>query len=114
STVKTTAYWSGWQIARDVELIPGNGNHSGYVLDGFGGLHPFHATGDASAMPGSITPGAYWSGWYIARGLFFLPGSATAGYTLDGLGGPHPSGGAPAISLHPYWGSDVAKGLAGG
>lgn len=114
SAVQTTAYWAGWQIARDVQLIPGNANHSGYVLDGFGGLHPFHATGDGSAMPASITPGAYWSGWDIARGLFFLPGSATAGYTLDGLGGPHPFGGAPAITSHPYWGSDVAKGHAGG
>ena len=111
--VQTTSYWPNWDIARDVVLIPGNGNHSGYVLDGFGGLHPFHATGDGSALPASIKPSAYWAGWDIARGLYFLPGSATAGYTLDGYGGPHPFGGAPDITAHPYWGSDLARGLAG-
>ena len=39
----------------------------GYVLDGYGGLHPF---GVGAASPPS-TPGgaAYWSGWDIARDL---------------------------------------------
>jgi hypothetical protein len=84
------------------------------VLDGFGGLHPFHPTGDGSAIPPAITPSAYWKGWDIARGLFFLPGSASAGYTLDGYGGPHPFGGAPDIPNHPYWGADLGKAFAGG
>ena len=114
ANVATTSYWPGWDIARDVMLVPGNGNHSGYVLDGFGGLHPFHPTGDGSTTPPAITPSAYWKGWDIARGLFFLPGSATAGYTLDGYGGPHQFGGAPDIPSHPYWGSDLGRGLAGG
>jgi len=46
-----TGYWGGWNIARDVALVPGNGNYSGYVMDGYGGAHPFHPTGDGSVMP---------------------------------------------------------------
>lgn len=104
-----TGYWGGWNIARDVALVPGNGNYSGYVMDGYGGVHPFHPTGDGSVMPPAITT-AYWGGWDIARSLWFLPGSATAGYTMDGYGGIHPFGGAPAITGFAYWGGwDIAK-----
>ncbi|HET9780441.1 MAG TPA: glycosyl hydrolase family 18 protein, partial [Candidatus Dormibacteraeota bacterium] len=31
-----TSYWN-WNIARDIVLVAGNGGHSGYVLDGYGG-----------------------------------------------------------------------------
>jgi hypothetical protein len=94
-------------------LVPGNGGHSGYVLDGFGGLHPFHPTTDGSAMPPAVTT-AYWQGNDIARSEWFLPGSATAGYTLDGFGGVHPFGGAPAITGAAYWpGHDIARSLLG-
>jgi hypothetical protein len=56
---------------------------------------------------------AYWSGWDIARGMWLLPGSASAGYTLDGWGGLHPFGGAPAVGSA-YWpGRDIAKSIAG-
>lgn len=114
TNIVATSYWPGWDIARDVQLVPGNGNHTGYVLDGFGGLHPFHPTGDGSASPGAITVTAYWGGWDIARGLYFLPGSPTAGYTLDGYGGLHPFGGAPTLVNHPYWGGwDIAKTIWG-
>jgi spore germination protein YaaH len=110
----TTGYWPGWSIARDIVLAPGNGNHSGYVLDGWGGLHPFHPTTDTSTMPAAISS-AYWSGWDIARGVWLLPGSATAGYTLDGWGGLHPFGGAPAVVSQSYWsGRDIAKAVWGG
>jgi hypothetical protein len=113
SQLAATGYWPGWSIARDVVLTPLNGGHSGYVLDGWGGLHPFHATTDGSTMPASISS-AYWPGWDIARGVWLLPGSASAGYTLDGWGGPHPFGGAPAIQVYTYWpGSDLAKGVWG-
>jgi spore germination protein YaaH len=112
--ISLSAYWPGWMIARDVVLVPGNGMYSGYVLDGWGGLHPFHPTKDGSAMPPTISPSAYWRGWDIARGLYFLPGSSTAGYTLDGWGGVHPFGGAPAVNNHPYWpGSDIARCFSG-
>src|SRR6266849_1089172 len=109
----TTGYWPGWNIARDVVLVPGDGGHAGYVLDGFGGLHPFHPTTDGSTMPAAIAT-AYWSGWDIARAVWLLPGSATSGYTLDGYGGLHPFGGAPALANTMYWpGWDIARSIWG-
>ena len=109
SSVQWTGYWPWWNIARDIVLVPGNGGHSGYTLDGWGGVHPFRVNGDGSVMPAPIKT-AYWSGWDIARGMWLLPGSATAGYTLDGWGGLHPFGGAPAIASASYWpGRDIAK-----
>jgi len=111
TNVAATGYWPGWSIARDLVLVPGNGNHSGYVLDGYGGLHPFHPTGDGSTQLGWISS-AYF-GWDITRGAFFLPGSATAGYTLDGYGGIHPFGGATPIGNSTYWGWDIAKAIWG-
>jgi len=114
SKIAATGYWSGWDIARDIVLEPGNGNHAGYVLDGWGGLHPFHPTTDGSTMPAAISS-TYWSGWDIARGVWLLPGSATAGYTLDGWGGLHPFGGAPPVVNQSYWsGRDIAKSVWGG
>jgi spore germination protein YaaH len=114
SKLAATGYWPGWSIARDIVLAPGNGNHSGYVLDGWGGLHPFHPTTDGSTMPAAISS-AYWSGWDIARGVWLLPGSATAGYTLDGWGGLHQFGGAPAVVNQSYWsGRDIARSVWGG
>jgi len=105
----TTGYWPWWDIARDVVLVPGNGGHAGYVLDGWGGLHPFHPTTDGSTMPAQLK-GTYWPGWDIARAVWLLPGSATAGYTLDGCGGLQPFGGSPAIANSSYWpGWDIAK-----
>jgi hypothetical protein len=113
ANIAGSAYWPGWDIARDMVLVAGNGNHSGYVLDGFGGMHPFHPTTDGSAMPGALTT-AYWKGNDLARSEWFLPGSATAGYTLDGYGGVHPFGGAPAITGAAYWqGRDIARSLLG-
>ncbi len=100
-------YW-GWNIARDVVLIPGT--HAGYVLDGYGGLHGFNG---APAVPAP----SYWKGWDIGRGVWLLPSStltAPQGYVLDGWGGLHPFGGSPALSGTPYWpGWDVAKGVWG-
>ena len=113
TSIALTGYWPGWSIARDVVLIPGNGGHSGYVLDGWGGMHPFHVTTDGSTMPTAIN-GAYWPGWDIAREVWLLPGSSTAGFTLDGWGGLHPFGGAPAIHNSAYWpGWDIARGIWG-
>jgi hypothetical protein len=113
SKMATSGYWAGWDIARDVTLAPGNGNHSGYVLDGYGGLHPFHPTSDGSTMPPGITT-TYWSGWNIARGVWLLPGSPSSGYTLDGFGGLHPFGGAAAIASSGYWpGQDLGKSIWG-
>jgi hypothetical protein len=107
-----SAYWQGWDIARDVVLLPGASSRSGYVLDGWGGLHPF---GGAPALTNSGF--AYWPGWDIARAVVLLPGSPPAsydqgGYTLDGWGGLHRFGWAPTISNFSYWpGWDIAIGI---
>jgi chitodextrinase len=78
-----------------------------YVLDGFGGLHPY---GAASAV--SVT--AYWPGWNIARGIALdTCAGQSGGYVLDGFGGVHPFGGAPAAAVTAYWpGWDIARGIA--
>jgi hypothetical protein len=91
-------YWPGWDIARDVELLPGG--TGGYVLDGFGGIHPFGAAPPLSGLP--------YFRFDIARDLVLLPGG-TSGYELDGWGGIHPFGGAPPLTGGPYWpGWDIA------
>ena len=101
-SVVTTGTWPGANVARDIELIPGDGGHSGYVLDLYGGMHPFHPGTDRSTMPAAVTT-PYWYGKDLARAVWFAPGSATAGYLLDAWGGEHPFGGAPAIINYPYW-----------
>jgi spore germination protein YaaH len=102
STLMISGIWPGKDIARDIVLVSGNGGRSGYVLDLYGGLHPFHPTNDRSSQLPSLTT-AYWGGKDLARGVFFMPGSEVAGYTLDAWGGEHPFGGAPAIVNYPYW-----------
>ena len=107
-----TGYWQHWDIAHDIALIPGT--RSGYVMDGYGGLHSF-------APPGQPQPpalkGAYWPNWDIARGVWMLPTATLAqpaGYVLDGYGGLHPLGAAPPIVAAPYWrGNDVARTVFG-
>lgn len=101
-----------WDIARDAVVLS-NGS-GGYVLDGYGGVHPF-AIG-SNPMPPAATTKAYWSGWDIARRLVLLP-DGTGGYVLDGYGGVHPW----AIGSNPmppdatytgYWpGWDIARGM---
>lgn len=78
------AAYFGWDIARDVVVMPGSSSRSagGYVLDGYGGLHPF---GGAPAVHG----GGYWPGWDIARKVKLLP-DGTGGYVMDSWGGLHP------------------------
>src|ERR1035437_5853652 len=77
-----------------------------YVLDGWGGLHPF---GGAPAVSGT----AYWQGWDIARGIAATcVNGSPGGYVLDGWGGVHPFGSAPAGSGTAYWqGWDIARGI---
>jgi hypothetical protein len=78
-----------------------------YVLDGWGGLHPY------GGAPGvSVT--AFWQGWDIARGIALDPCTGqSGGYVLDGWGGVHPFGGAPAVSVTAYWqGWDIARSIA--
>lgn len=81
---------------------------SGYVVDGFGGLHSLGGAPRATGGPS-------WFGWDIARGVARRAGGG--GLVLDGFGGLHrfASGGArsPAASGGPYWsGWDIARGVA--
>jgi glucose/arabinose dehydrogenase len=78
---------------------------TGYLLDGYGGLHP------VSGSP-AATGGPYWNGFDIARAVALGP-NGRAGYVLDGFGGLHPFNGAAAATGGPYWsGWDIAKDVA--
>ncbi len=102
-------YWSGWDIARSLVVLPdGSG---GWELDGWGGIHAF---GSAPAIQSPV----YWPGWDIARAMVASSTNADGvpdgrqGYVLDGYGVIHPWGGAPSIGTPPYTpGRDVARGL---
>ncbi|HEY0408682.1 MAG TPA: hypothetical protein VGE42_00285, partial [Candidatus Dormibacteraeota bacterium] len=79
----------------------------GYVLDGWGGVHPFGA-----APPLATT--TYWRGWDIARGLAVLPGGG-GGYVVDGWGGFHPIGTAPPVDTPDYTaGRDLIRAASAG
>jgi PKD domain len=114
SSLSGVPYWPGWDIARDLQLTPGNGNRSGYVLDGYGGVHPFHPTGDGSVLPAPVS-GTYF-GYDIARSLWFGRDSVAAapkGYVMDGYGDLLPFGSepVPASSTWPGW--DIAVAVTG-
>src|SRR5205085_1557256 len=78
-----SATWN-WNIARRLVILP-NGT-GGYVLDGWGGLHPFSI--GSNPMPPAASGGPYWKGWDIARGIVLLR-NGNGGYVLDGYGGVH-------------------------
>ena len=84
--VAGNAMWPGWNIARAGHPWPGAGAApSGFVLDGWGGLHPY---GTAAPSETSGAPAHYWPGWDIARDFAFLP-DGSGGFVLDGWGGLH-------------------------
>ena len=68
----------------------------GYVLDRWGGIHPFggapvvHSTG-------------YWAGKDVARKVVIADWATGKGYVLDLDGAMHPFNGAPKLSGTPYW-----------
>ena len=108
---RITAYWPNWRIANSAAMLPDASG--GYVLDGFGALHPF-AVG-SNPMPANVAGEPYWQGWNIARDVVLLPSSTATqaqGYTLDGFGGVHAFGGAPPPRMTAYWNSDVARRLS--
>ena len=99
--VGPTAYWQGWDIARDMALR--DDGVSGYTLDGYGGVHPF---GGAPPVGRTEYPGRD-----IMRGIALRP-DGKSGYTLDGYGGVHPFGGAPPVSTTASWpGWDIARDI---
>ena len=102
------AAYFGWDIARDVVLLPGSTSRAaaGYTLDGYGGLHAF---GGAPVANG----GPYWPGWDIAKKVKLLP-DGTGGYVLDGYGALHPfavgNNVAPRSVTTAYWsGWNIAR-----
>lgn len=105
-------FWSGWDIARGVALLADG--KSGYIVDGYGTLHPYSDLGVATP---AATNGPHWRGFTIARGVAVLP-NGKGGYVLDGYGAVHPfsvgANGKPAAArLGPYWpGWDIARGVA--
>jgi hypothetical protein len=77
---------------------------SGYIMDAFGGLHPYGGAPPAAGGP-------YWPNWAIARAMVAVPGT-NSGYILDGFGGVHPFGGAPPVDVTGYWPNwDIARSL---
>jgi hypothetical protein len=78
------ASYFGWDIARDVVLLPGStsSHAAGYVLEGWGGLHPFGGAPE-------VTGAAYWPPRDIAKKVKLLP-DGSGGYVLDGFGALHP------------------------
>jgi hypothetical protein len=94
--------WS-FNVVRGLAAAP-NGV-GGYVLDLYGGLHPF------GGAP-SLSTSWYQPGWDIARGVALNP-DGVSGYVLDGFGGLHAIGGATAsIPGAPYWGGwDIARAV---
>lgn len=98
--LRSTSVWPHWAIARDVALSPSGSG--GYVLDGFGALHPFGFSARVN--------GPYWPGFPIGRDVVLR--DAGSGWVLDGWGGIHSFGGAPVLRNGPYWsGWDVARKL---
>ncbi|HZU75592.1 MAG TPA: hypothetical protein VFA70_02440, partial [Dehalococcoidia bacterium] len=104
-----SAYWFNWDIARAMVLTPdGTG---GYVLDGWGGVHPF-AIG-TNPMPPNVNLTGYWFNWDIARSLT-IDADGKGGYVLDGWGGLHPFGTTghipPAATITGYtYGADTMR-----
>ncbi len=96
--------WPAWDIVRGLALAPGG--LGGYLLDAYGGVHPF-----GNAPP--VNAPAYWSGWDITRSIV-LRADGHSGYVLDGWGNLHPFGVIgdmpPAVTLTGYWpGWDIAR-----
>jgi spore germination protein YaaH len=58
-------YWQGWDIARGIWLLPTStlAQPAGYLLDGYGGLHPL---GTAPV----VSPTPYWRGSDVARSIW--------------------------------------------
>ena len=108
-----TPYWPNDDNARGITTVRGKG---GYVVDLFGGIHPF-SIGLQHAKPAPAVGGPYWAGWDIARGVA-AKRNGTGGYVLDGFGGLHPfhTGANPqpaSIIGGPYWlGWNIARGVA--
>ncbi len=84
---------------------------SGYVLDGWGGLHPWS---QGAMQPSPVPAGApYWPGWNIARGFAIGAPMNSCSVEVDGWGGIHQLTWPvtePAVVGGPYWvGWDIVR-----
>jgi hypothetical protein len=96
------SYWPGWDIVRDIEVIPGGGG--AYVLDAYGGVHTYGSAPRLAGVP--------YFGFNVARDLIVISGTRS-GYVLDAWGGIHAFGGAPPLRSGGYWpGWDIARKMA--
>jgi hypothetical protein len=78
---------------------------SGYILDGYGGVHPFGAAPRVRANTG------YRAGNDTARGLC-LRSDQASGWWVDGANDLHSFGGAPSVqSTADFPGQDYARGI---
>jgi hypothetical protein len=101
----------GWDIVRGIAVLADQ--TGGYVLDGWGGLHPFAI--DGNSLPAAVTGNEYRAGQDWARGVALLP-DGSGGYVVDGNGDAHPfsigSGATPpALTGLPHWDWDIARGI---
>ncbi len=111
------SYWNGWDITRGVTGsydAASNPQPGGYIVDGWGGIHPYGQGGIAA--PPAPTGASYWSGWDIVRGIASMP-DGSGGFVLDGWGGLHPYGlngkNPPTVNGLSYWqGWDIARGVS--
>jgi hypothetical protein len=63
-------YWAGHDVVRGVAAdVEGNG---GYVLDDWGGIHPFSIPGTTGQVP-TPSGGPYWAGQDVTRGISVVP-----------------------------------------
>ncbi len=96
-----TPQWD-WSIVRGIALRPGA--TSGWVVDGWGGIHAF-----GGAPLYALGAGDYFTGWDIARGIAAIP---AGGFVVDGFGGLHKFGTVIKPSPNFYWpGWDIANGV---
>ena len=105
-------YFPGADMAREVVLVEGpeGGVMGGYVLDGWGGLHPFMVEG-AEMPPPAGAGKPYWDGFDIARDVFIsrIDSTEASGWILDGYGAMHPFGEAVRAPVWSYFGFDIAR-----
>ena len=74
-------YWPGWDIARGVAFLPNN--TGGYIVDAYGGIHPFALGSQLDAA--GIIGAPYWNGQDMARGITIMP-NGKGGYINDRTG----------------------------
>lgn len=97
----TSGPYFGFDIANAI-AVRGDGA-SGYVLDGYGGVHSFNGAPTLGGGP--------YFGFDAARDIA-LREDGTSGYLLDAYGAVHPLGGAPSVAVTKYTaGQDLARRL---